>query len=609
MVLRTSVLCCLLSSVACGAIDEKISGYDVGLVRLVCQEPGPWTFRTTRTAEKDGTETLAVMLEASVDAAPPKFSVMFGMPQKDMCFFWSPSSPYCHVAPEWGAVKSSNIASWAPVYSIFNANDRNRFAFACSESQRVLNVKCGIRESDCTLVWRVDFFTAPEAPLRRYTTKLRFDARDVFWGDAISAASDWILSARGEKPCFTPETAFDPLYSTWYAFHHDVTDANVGAELELAAKLGMKTVILDDGWQSDDDKRGYSWCGDWQVSKQHFPDMAAHVAKAQKLGMKYMVWYSMPFMGRHSMNNARFKGKFLNREPVHGADILDPRFPEVRAFLADIYEKALDDWKLDGFKLDFIDQFNFHGTDPAIAENYAGRDVKCLSEAVDLLLKDGMARLKAKRPDLLVEFRQSYMGPAIRKYGNMIRVGDCPGSILANRVGIASLRLTSNGSAVHSDMLEWHPGETAESAARAILNCLYGVIQYSVRLGTLPESHRRMVAYWLRFSQEHRGALLKGAFRPHHPEAMYPILEGEDARERVFAAYTGDSVVVCGRPDRDVYVVNASGRKGLTLRIEAIPSEIEAFDTYGSPVTIARPTAVGVQDVAVPESGYVHLKW
>lgn len=37
--------------------------------------------------------------------------------------------------------------------------------------------------------------------------------------------------------------------------------------------------------------------------------------------------------------------------------MLDPRYPEVREFLIGIYEKALLDWDLDGFKLDFVDEF------------------------------------------------------------------------------------------------------------------------------------------------------------------------------------------------------------------------------------------------------------
>ena len=39
-----------------------------------------------------------------------------------------------------------------------------------------------------------------------------------------------------------------------------------------------------------------------------------------------------------------------------------------------------------------------------------------------------MTRLTKIKTDVLIEFRQSYIGPLMRKYGNLFRAGDCPGS-------------------------------------------------------------------------------------------------------------------------------------------------------------------------------------
>ena len=83
------------------------------------------------------------------------------------------------------------------------------------------------------------------------------------------------------------------------------------------------------------------------------------------------------------------------------------------------------EWDIDGLKLDFIDAIGFHGADPAIKDSYAGRDIRSLPEAINSLLKDVHMRLTALKPDFLFEFRQSYVGPAIRQYGNMIRAADC----------------------------------------------------------------------------------------------------------------------------------------------------------------------------------------
>jgi alpha-galactosidase len=448
----------------------------------------------------------------------------------------------------------------------------------------------------------VRFFGESEAPISSYRAKLRFDRRDVFFGDAIASASKWISETAGLKPAKVPEAAFDPLYSSWYSFHQSVTDKAIEAECAEAAKLGMKTLIVDDGWQSDQ-SQGYATCGDWKVSKKRFPDFAAHVKRVQAMGFRYMIWYSVPFVGPKSENYARFKGKYLG--PSLGSYVLDPRFPEVRQFLCETYAKAMKDWNLDGLKLDFIDWFGCRGEDPAVKENYAGRDIKSLSEAVDVLMKAVYAAVTDVNPDALLEFRQTYVGPGIRQYGNMLRATDCPGDLLANRRRITNLRLTSGETAVHADMLEWNKAETAESAARFVLSSIFGVIQYSVMLRDVPESHRRMIAHWIRFSQEHRETLLKGAFRPHHYAANYPVIEAESAGERIVAVYNNVSVADCGAADKPVYVLNASGKARVAVRLAASAKGV-LFDTFGNPAgeLALKP---GAQDVAIPVSGYLRV--
>lgn len=122
--------------------------------------------------------------------------------------------------------------------------------------------------------------------------------------------------------------------------------------------------------------------------------MAAHVSAVHDLGMKYLVWYSVPYVGWHSDAYKKFEGKYLYNDRVSSCGVLDPRFPEVRKHLVDLYVNALKDWNLDGFKLDFIDSFRFHGEDPAVKEKYAGRDIMNLSEAVNVLMKEVSSALK-----------------------------------------------------------------------------------------------------------------------------------------------------------------------------------------------------------------------
>ena len=246
--------------------------------------------------------------------------------------------------------------------------------------------------------------------------------------------------------------------------------------------------------------------------------------------------------------------------------MLDPRFPEVRKHLVELYTKALKDWNLDGFKLDFIDSFRFQGEDPAVKENYAGRDIMNLSEAVNLLMKEISSALRAIKPDILIEFRQQYIGPAIRQYGNMFRAADCPGNAKDNRMRIASLRLTSGSTAVHSDMLEWNISETPENVGRAIINSIFGVVQYSTMLRNIPEEQLDVMRKWMKFASEHRETLLKSEFRPHHPELGYPVIEAESDKELIIAVYQDNAVIDVPRRGKSVYILNASGSDSIAVR-------------------------------------------
>ena len=157
-------------------------------------------------------------------------------------------------------------------------------------------------EDSGRLVYQAEFFTEPEAPMTEYAVDFLVDMRALFYAEAIRSAFDWCVSELGDDPKRpVAAAAFDPLYSFWYSYHQNVSAESVERECSEVAKFGLKTVIVDDGWQTDDSSGGYSFCGDWRVSAKKFPDFAAHVANVRKTGLKYMLWYAV----RSSVRTAR----------------------------------------------------------------------------------------------------------------------------------------------------------------------------------------------------------------------------------------------------------------------------------------------------------------
>ncbi|MBQ8114041.1 MAG: alpha-galactosidase [Kiritimatiellae bacterium] len=611
----------ILAAVAFGemAPDVTLDGFAVGGVKLMCRERNGWKVDFRREKDASGVEYAVVEMTRGEPDYPAAFNLSFNVPKLDTVAAWRPWSECSGFGMYWDPANlpgagETDFRRWMPLYACYSSGGRNRMTFAASESSEPLVIKAGIREEDNRLYFSFHFYDSKVARRSRLVARLRIDARDLFWSDAVREAAEWMTSVSGRTPAPTPAAAFAPLYSTWYSFHQDVHQHEIERECAIASKMGMKTIIVDDGWQTDDTNRGYAFCGDWKESKNRFPDIKAHVARVHAMGMKYMLWYAVPWMGEKSANYARFKDKCLYHNKRLKTYCLDPRFPEVREFLISTYERALREWDIDGVKLDFIDSINVQGRDPAANDNFKGRDIKSVTEATERLISDIYKRLAAIKPDVLVEFRQAYIGPSIRTAANMLRVADCPADMQRNRRGIVNLRLTSGSTAVHSDMLEWHPTDTPEAAAKNVLNVMFSTVQYSMKLTELNSrqhkggrnpvlGHADMIAHWSRFGAAHVDALQRGKFKPYHPELAYPLIEGESDKERIFGVYAAETAVSTGALDKPVYILNATDADSLVVEIPA-KAKIVPYDTYGIN-DMGLSYEAGCHRVSVPPSGYL----
>ena len=615
---------CLAACVACSVfatdMDQKakviatVQTVGAGVAEITCDDAGGWKFSVS-SGQDAGRDVVTVKIDSPVDALPPKFGVFFRVSGAGVQNVWVSASDRdgCHLWPQlwWGgrfAKYNSQLACDTPIAVGFNSTERAPVALACSEAFHPLTFGLYVDDRTCEIVGRCEFFQRSAAKMKSYTCSVMLDRRNGYFADTVRDCTRWIAERNGLMEASVPEAAFDPLYSTWYAYLQDVRAGELEDEAREAASLGMKTMILDDGWQKMDSVSFYSATGDWMPVPSRFPDMKAHVAAVHNAGLKYMLWLAVPYIGDESKVWDRFKDKVLfirgDKSPGRIA-VLDPRFPEVREYLIRTYERVVGEWDFDGVKLDFIDEFVQPGDDSAVKDCFAGRDCKSVPEAVDRLMKDVLMRLRAIKPDVLVEFRQHYMGPAILQYGNMMRVADCPADPCANRKRMCDLRLTSGGIAVHSDMLVWSNDESPEGAALPILNVLYSTIQYSMVLRKINPAHRAVIRHWLAFSQRHRDALLKGKFTPHHAENGYTWIESENAEERIVTAYAENACVKAGSPSRTVYVVNATGTDSVIVDSPS-PRKAEMFNTTGERLETVRIES-GVSRVHIPVSGYAKL--
>lgn len=581
----------------------------------------------SRPLDAPGLYEVTLRLRAPHAAAAPAATLSWELPAGEVYCLWHPLAGLDRGLPvEWTAGFKAAAATGAPVACLIDPAGRNRLAFALSDALHPALIKVGVHEESGGLRCIVRLFAEPSPPLEEYNLRLWWDARDLDYAACLREVSAWWAAQRGYKPAPVPEAARVPVYSTWYSFHQSITAEAVEEQCRLARQLGCEVVILDDGWQTEDQTRGYAYCGDWEAAAAKFPDMRAHVDALHAMGLKVMLWFAVPFVGIHSRAYARFRDQLLGPGPG-GSFVLDPRSPAVREHLVRLYERALREWDLDGLKLDFIDRFILPETGPGGAGGGlgaaggseglrqapfpGGRDSASVPEAVDRLLGEITARLRQVRPDLLVEFRQKYVGPLMRRYGNMFRAADSPRDALTNRVRTLDLRLLAGETAVHADMVMWHPEEPVESAAMQLVHTLYAVPQISVRLEQIPPAHLAMLRFWLSFWRTHRDVLLGGWLTPCDPAHLYPTVVAGTPHKRLVAVYGGGLARPGGSLPPELLLVNGTYEQRLVLELEEEAGNglLAVWDCCGNlvrqvPVRLGQ----GLHSLPVPPAGVARFR-
>lgn len=462
------------------------------------------------------------------------------------------------VRPWWSdlAWHESNAMMSAPIVCDVAYDDTNRITVACSDAQNRVRICSGVVEETARLVHKV--LINVDCSVKSYEAIVRIDVRELPFYRCVEDTARWWESFKGYQAAAAPSAAREPVYSTWYSFHRSVDTAEIIKQCRYFASLGCKTVIVDDGWQTKSVENGYSYCGDWEPHPAKVDDMKRFVDEVHGVGMKFLLWFSVPFVGVNSKAYERFKDKMLCKSHMANTWIIDPRYPEVREYLINIYKKALTEWGLDGFKLDFIDSFSqTRNPDDVMGTVKDGMDFVSVYDAVDRLMKDVLGQLREIKSDVMIEFRQGYMGPLMRTFGNMLRVADCPCDSLSNRIGSLALRMTGGGTAVHSDMVMWNYTEPAETAAFQLTNTLFAVPQISVLYEKLPQEHIEMIRSYLGFWKKYRDVLLDGNMMYKGYAANYSFVAATLKNVTVGAVYSG-KIAYVEASENEFAIVNAS---------------------------------------------------
>lgn len=483
--------------------------------------------------EDSGIVTLRVRMDFRKKIQPQKVSMRFTQAALGADGVWTACGGLNRMLkPDWKpfTINARSVTEY-PVLAVVSFDDTNVCTLSVKDSEKPCSIKAGYREEGSVLVYEVEWFFDVVEEMESYETELSIDFRPVHFAKTVGVIQEWFARQYDLKPA--PEAAFKPAFSTWYCFHQKVYREKLLAECREARKLGLETVILDDGWQTEDNSRGYGYSGDYLPAKAKVGDIRTLTEEIHAIGMKSMLWFSLAFSGDFAKGTEKFGNMSLYHSDDLKAYVVDPRFKEVREHIVCYCSEAVREWGFDGLKLDFIDSF-YLTKESAVRH---GTDCASIEEGIKRLFDELSIALRKIKQDVLVEFRQSYIGPAMQRLGNMLRVGDCPGSLVQNRVSLIDLRLIAGERAVHADPVEWHTEESAQNIARYLINCVFATLQYSAYPSELTETQRKVSRKYISFMRKYEDVLLHGDLIPHGVLCNYISCEACKGDDAVIAVY------------------------------------------------------------------------
>jgi alpha-galactosidase len=431
---------------------------------------------------------------------------------------------------------------------------------------------------------------------------IMLSARRIPWQETLKEYREFVDRAWPQPGLPVPESAYEPIFCTWYAVLHDITQDWVLDNAYLASRLGFKTWITDDGWfldQTSDTGSG-EFAGDWQPSVQRFPDFADHVAQVQKMGLRYLLWVAPAMVGKESQA-AREHADLLQQPAGMPFFCLSPWKTQSGEIIAGHLERLLKDYHLDGFKLDFIDTLDPRQVPP-------DPDFQTAGEGIYHLLSQALERLPAIRPDVLVEFRNPYTNLAGRRFGNLYRASDTPFNAANNRWQVAMLRLLAPDRAVVLDPVCWGQDASLEDVAVMLINALCGVPMVSVDLGACQHDHLNVLRHWIEFYNKHRSTLVHGEFLPEFHHNALPLIRFIGEKERILALYEDYPLTLDMHEGDNMWVLNASTRPYIDILPDKSEgsSPVTAWDKFGNAV-YTKIVTFPVSRLDVPVGGSLEI--
>ncbi|WP_369374045.1 alpha-galactosidase [Promicromonospora sp. Populi] len=601
-----------------------VPGIEYGTITSVVELPGApdgavavLASAAPRAADVQATVTTSPSGKVVVHISAPvpvETSFVALVPTRDAVALWTPGSGTDRggLTPSWAGEHVVSPFEGIPLGCVIGRSDTAELTFGVRTDLDSVRLRAGLVEETAQVQVACDLIADEHGTdvvldfeRQPFTQAVRAVGAEI--GLHVDAPLDASLDASAEASGARHE---EPVLCTWYALHQHVDTASLTAEGRLGAELGFGTMIVDDGWQTADNGRGYGSCGDWAVEPTKIPDPAALVSELRELGLETMWWIGSPFVGLRSAAYAATSGlplPVLYEDKGLDASVLDPRSRRVREHLRERLLALMRTTGAAGLKIDFLERWGRTPETPAPADAVSGS----VPDAALSLLDELIAGIKETVPDPLVEFREPYTGARAIRRATMLRVGDCPMSPRRNRMGITDLRLVTAGIAVHADPVMWAPHDSPERVAQHLHNTMFGVPQVSVLLDGLRADHRAVLAHWLDTWHRVRDVVLHGTLTVSGVSDGYNEVTATGSRTADGEAVTVQYTPVVSSPPAGAtswLLVNAHDEDAVLVRTAPdVVADVEVVDCQGRQLSSSRVTLGEITRLPVPPGGTARI--
>ena len=394
-----------------------------------------------------------------------------------------------------------------------------------------------------------------------------------------------------------------PMWCSWTDWDSaDVNEKIVLDNVEEGVKLGIKNYIVDDGWFGlglDCDEKLKLNIGDWESDTKKFPDVKKLSHKIREKGGKSIIWCAPHAVGdvakvrearkRHLMVNA--EGKLVYTS--NGFHVLCMRNPEAREIMADICVHLAKEYDTDGAKYDLYNcvpvvecccKEHEHDTDSMVV---------ALQKTMELIWQ----KVRAVKPNYMVELKQNYGGSRLATYGTMMRAGDTPYCPEGNFLRTAYIQSYTPYAA--NDYQTITNYDTLESAAKVIIKMLaVGIPTYSMDLLALEEEKKQLIAFLNEWYIEN--IVEKENFKRTAMDGMLDVWYSKGEQERLYFAVNSAKEIVVEQGD--FQLLNGSMYPEILLRAQGDAKyQLQFFGYTGEFLKEMRD--VSLQEVLrIPES-------